>query len=151
VFAHLGLTPQSVHQFGGYKVQGKTIEGAEQLKSDALALQQAGASLMVLEAIPAGLAKEVTASLAIPTIGIGAGPDCDGQVLVLHDVIGLTFSGLPKFARRYANVKEMISRTVREYCDDVRAGMFPSDAESYHAARAAKEEKEAPVNADGDW
>jgi 3-methyl-2-oxobutanoate hydroxymethyltransferase len=89
--------------------------------------------------------------LRIPTIGIGAGPDCDGQILVLHDVIGLTFTALPKFARRYANAGEMISKAVREYCDDVRAGMFPSDAESYHTARAAKEEKEAPVNADGDW
>jgi 3-methyl-2-oxobutanoate hydroxymethyltransferase len=101
--------------------------------------------------VPRELAAQITRELRIPTVGIGAGPDCDGQILVLHDVIGLTFTALPKFARRYANAGEMISRTVREYCDDVRAGMFPSDAESYHAARAAKEEKEAPVNTDGDW
>jgi 3-methyl-2-oxobutanoate hydroxymethyltransferase len=151
VMGHVGLTPQSVNALGGYRVQGKTADAAEQLIRDARAVEAAGAFAVVLEAVPRELAAHITRELRIPTIGIGAGPDCDGQILVLHDVIGLTFSALPKFARRYANAGEMISRTVREYCDDVRTGMFPSDAESYHAARAAKEEKEAPVNTDGDW
>ena len=151
VMGHVGLTPQSVNALGGYRVQGKTADAAEQLIRDARAVEAAGAFAVVLEAVPRELAAHITRELRIPTIGIGAGPECDGQILVLHDVIGLTFTALPKFARRYANVGEMISKTVREYCDDVRAGMFPSDAESYHAARAPKEEKEAPVNTDGDW
>jgi 3-methyl-2-oxobutanoate hydroxymethyltransferase len=150
VMGHVGLTPQSVNALGGYRVQGKTPGAAEQLIRDARAVEAAGAFAVVLEAVPRGLAARITRELRIPTIGIGAGPECDGQVLVLHDVIGLTFSTLPKFARKYANVGEMISRTVREYCDDVRAGMFPSDAESYHAARET-EQKEMPVNSDGDW
>jgi len=151
VMGHVGLTPQSVNALGGYRVQGKTADAAEQLIRDAHAVEAAGAFAVVLEAVPRELAAHITRELRIPTIGIGAGPECDGQILVLHDAIGLTFTALPKFARRYSNVGEMISRTVREYCDDVRAGMFPSDAESYHAARASKEEKEAPVNTDGDW
>ena len=151
VMGHVGLTPQSLNALGGFRVQGKTADAAEQLIRDARAVEAAGAFAVVLEAVPRELAAHITRELRIPTIGIGAGPECDGQILVLHDVIGLTFTALPKFARRYANVGEMISRTVREYCDDVRAGMFPSDAESYHAGRAAKEEKEAPVNTDGDW
>jgi len=151
VMGHVGLTPQSVNALGGYRVQGKTADAAEQLIRDARAVEAAGAFAVVLEAVPRELAAHITRELRIPTIGIGAGPECDGQILVLHDAIGLTFTALPKFARRYANVGEMISRTVREYCDDVRAGMFPSDAESYHTGRAAKEEKEAPVNTDGDW
>jgi 3-methyl-2-oxobutanoate hydroxymethyltransferase len=97
------------------------------------------------------LAAQITRELRIPTIGIGAGPDCDGQILVVHDLLGLTFSQTPKFARQYANVGEAISRAVREYCDDVREGGFPSDGESYHTARMAMEQKEAPVNSDGDW
>ena len=151
VMGHVGLTPQSVNALGGFRVQGKTADAAEQLIRDARAVEAAGAFSVVLEAVPRELAAHITHELRIPTIGIGAGPDCDGQILVLHDVIGLTFSPPPKFARRYANVSEMISKTVREYCDDVRAGMFPSDAESYHATRVDKEEKEAPVNTDGDW
>jgi 3-methyl-2-oxobutanoate hydroxymethyltransferase len=151
VMGHVGLTPQSVNAMGGYRVQGKTADAAEQLIRDARAVEAAGAFAVVLEAVPRELAAHITRELRIPTIGIGAGPECDGQILVLHDAIGLTFTALPKFARRYANVGEMISRTVREYCDDVRAGMFPSDSESYHAGRTAKEEKEAPVNTDGDW
>ena len=151
VMGHVGLTPQSVNALGGYRVQGKTADAAEQLIRDARAVEAAGAFAVVLEAVPRELAAHITRELRIPTIGIGAGPECDGQILVLHDAIGLTFTALPKFARRYSNVGEMISRTVREYCDDVRTGMFPSDAESYHAGRTAKEEKEAPVNTDGDW
>ena len=151
VMGHVGLTPQSLNALGGYRVQGKTPDAAEQLLRDARAVEAAGAFAVVLEAVPRELAARITRDLRIPTIGIGAGPDCDGQVLVLHDLVGLTFSPLPKFARRYAHLGEMISRAVREYSDDVQAGMFPSDAESYHAGSAAKEEKEAPVNTDGDW
>jgi 3-methyl-2-oxobutanoate hydroxymethyltransferase len=151
VMGHVGLTPQSLNALGGFRVQGKTADTAEQLIRDARAVEAAGAFAVVLEAVPRELAAQITRELRIPTIGIGAGPDCDGQILVLHDVIGLTFTALPKFARRYSNAAETISRSVREYCDDVRAGMFPSDAESYHTARAAREEKEAPVNTDGDW
>jgi 3-methyl-2-oxobutanoate hydroxymethyltransferase len=151
VMGHVGLTPQSVNALGGYRVQGKTPDAAEQLLRDARAVEAAGAFAVVLEAVPRELAARITRDLRIPTIGIGAGPECDGQVLVLHDILGLTFSPLPKFARRYANLGELISKAAREYCSDVRAGLFPSDAESYHAAQKAIEEKEAPVNTDGDW
>jgi 3-methyl-2-oxobutanoate hydroxymethyltransferase len=136
VMGHVGLTPQSVNAMGGYRVQGKTAGGAEQLLRDARAVEAAGAFSIVLEGIPRELAAEITKSVRIPTIGIGAGPDCDGQILVLHDLLGLTFQEPPKFARRYANVGEMISQAVREYCADVQGGSFPSDAESYHAPGA---------------
>jgi 3-methyl-2-oxobutanoate hydroxymethyltransferase len=138
VMGHVGLTPQSVNAMGGYRVQGKTAGGAEQLLRDARAVEAAGAFAIVLEGIPRELATEITKSVRIPTIGIGAGPDCDGQILVLHDLLGLTFQEPPKFARRYANVGEVISQAVREYCADVQAGSFPSDAESYHAPNAIK-------------
>ncbi len=151
VMGHVGLTPQSVNALGGYRVQGKTRDAAEHLIRDARAVEAAGAFAVVLEAVPRELAAQITRELRIPTIGIGAGPDCDGQILVLHDILGLTFNQTPKFARQYANVGKIISSAVREYCDDVRGGMFPSDGESYHASRMAKEEKEAPVNSDGDW
>jgi 3-methyl-2-oxobutanoate hydroxymethyltransferase len=151
VMGHVGLTPQSLNALGGYRVQGKTPDAAEHLMRDARAVEAAGAFAVVLEAVPRELAAQITRELRIPTIGIGAGPDCDGQVLVLHDILGLTFSPVPKFARPYAPVGEMISGAVRRYCEDVRSGGFPSDAESYHAPYAAKEEKEAPVNIDGDW
>jgi len=151
VMGHVGLTPQSVNALGGYRVQGKTPGTAEQLIRDARAVEAAGAFSVVLEAVPRELAAQITRELRIPTIGIGAGPDCDGQILVLHDLLGLTFGQTPKFARQYAKVGELISSAVREYCDDVRQGMFPSDGESYHAARMALEQQEAPVNTDGDW
>jgi len=138
VMGHVGLTPQSVNAMGGYRVQGKTAGGAEQLLRDARAVEAAGAFAIVLEGIPRELAAEITKSVRIPTIGIGAGPDCDGQILVLHDLLGLTFQEPPKFARRYANVGEAISQAVRQYCADVQAGSFPSDAESYHAPNAIK-------------
>jgi len=138
VMGHVGLTPQSVNAMGGYRVQGKTAGGAEQLLRDARAVEAAGAFSIVLEGIPRELAAEITKSVRIPTIGIGAGPDCDGQILVLHDLLGLTFQEPPKFARRYANVGEVISQAVREYCADVQGGTFPSDAESYHAPSAIK-------------
>src|ERR1700687_4658565 len=151
VMGHVGLTPQSLHALGGYRVQGKTPDAAEQLLRDARAVEAAGAFAVVLEAVPRELAAQITRELRIPTIGIGAGPDCDGQILVVHDMLGLTFDQTPKFARKYANVGEVISNAVRGYCDDVRGGMFPSDGESYHAAQMAIEQKEAPVNSDGDW
>jgi 3-methyl-2-oxobutanoate hydroxymethyltransferase len=141
VMGHVGLTPQSVNAMGGYRVQGKTAGGAEQLLRDARAVEAAGAFAIVLEGIPRELAAEITKSVRIPTIGIGAGPDCDGQILVLHDLLGLTFQEPPKFARRYANVGEVISQAVREYCADVHSGSFPSDAESYHAPSAIKSGK----------
>src|SRR6266849_7275785 len=134
VMGHVGLTPQSVNAMGGYRVQGKTAGAAEQLMRDARSVEAAGAFAIVLEGIPRELAAEITRAVRIPTIGIGAGPDCDGQILVLHDLLGLTFGEPPKFARRYANVGEVISQAVREYCADVQGEAFPSDAESYHAA-----------------
>jgi 3-methyl-2-oxobutanoate hydroxymethyltransferase len=151
VMGHVGLTPQSLNALGGYRVQGKTVDAAEQLLRDARAVEAAGAFAVVLEAVPRELAAQITRELRIPTIGIGAGPDCDGQILVIHDLLGLTFGQTPKFARQYANVGRIISKAAREYCEDVRRRTFPSDGESYHAAQSAKEEKEAPVNSDGDW
>src|SRR6266481_6072651 len=126
-------------------------DAAEQLLRDAHAVESSGAFAVVLEAVPRELAAQITTELRIPTIGIGAGPDCDGQILVVHDLLGLTFGQTPKFARQYANVGEVISKAAKEYCEDVRGGTFPSDGESYHAARMAIEQKEAPVNSDGDW
>ncbi|HEY6946717.1 MAG TPA: 3-methyl-2-oxobutanoate hydroxymethyltransferase [Candidatus Acidoferrum sp.] len=151
VMGHVGLTPQSLNALGGFRVQGKTPDAAEHLIRDARAVEAAGAFAVVLEAVPRELAAQITRDLRIPTIGIGAGPDCDGQILVLHDILGLTFSHTPKFARQYANVEKIISTAVHRYCEDVRTGGFPSDAESYHAPHVAREEKEAPVNTDGDW
>jgi 3-methyl-2-oxobutanoate hydroxymethyltransferase len=141
VMGHIGLTPQSVNALGGYRVQGKTPNAAEQVLRDARAVEAAGAFSIVLEAIPRELAAEITKAVRIPTIGIGAGPDCDGQVLVLHDLLGLTFQNPPKFARRYANLGEAILQAVREYCADVESGRFPSDAESYHAPANVKGRK----------
>ena len=141
VMGHIGLTPQSVNALGGYRVQGKTPNAAEQVLRDARAVEAAGAFSIVLEAIPRELAAEITKTVRIPTIGIGAGPDCDGQVLVLHDLLGLTFQNPPKFARRYANVGEAILKAVREYCADVESGRFPTDAESYHAPANVKGRK----------
>jgi 3-methyl-2-oxobutanoate hydroxymethyltransferase len=145
VMGHVGLTPQSVNALGGYRVQGKTPATAEQLIRDARSVEAAGAFAIVLEAMPRELAAEITHALHIPTIGIGAGPDCDGQVLVLHDMLGLTFQDAPKFARRYANVGEIISTAVREYCADVQSGDFPTDAESYHAPESVKGRKTIPI------
>ncbi|MES2073358.1 MAG: 3-methyl-2-oxobutanoate hydroxymethyltransferase [Pseudomonadota bacterium] len=126
VCAHLGLTPQSVHQLGGYKVQGKTNEAAELLKSDALALQAAGATVLVLEAIPAALGKEVTKLLAIPTIGIGAGPDCSGQVLVMHDLLGVFPGRKAKFVKNFMEGQTSIDAAVQAYVAAVKDGSFPA-------------------------
>src|SRR5579872_4761740 len=133
VMAHIGLTPQSVNAFGGFRVQGKTLEAGEQLLRDARAVEAAGAFAVVLESIPRELAARITAELRIPTIGIGAGPECDGQVLVIHDLVGLSFGHRAKFVRRYAEVGATISRAAAEYCRDVQQGTFPSDEESYHS------------------
>lgn len=126
VCAHLGLTPQSVHRFGGYKVQGKTAEAAQQLKDDALALQAAGATLLILEAIPAGLGKEVTDLLTMPTIGIGAGPDCSGQVLVMHDFIGVFPGKKARFVKNFMEGQTNIEGAVRAYIREVKEGTFPA-------------------------
>ena len=134
VLAHLGLTPQSVHAFGGYRVQARGRAAADALLEDALALERAGVFAIVLEGIPSELGDEVSRALRIPTIGIGAGPACDGQVLVLHDLIGLSFGKPAKFVRRYAEVGDTIRTAVRAFGDDVRAGRYPSAAESYAAA-----------------
>jgi 3-methyl-2-oxobutanoate hydroxymethyltransferase len=142
VMWHVGLTPQSLHAMGGFKVQGKTPDAAEQLIRDARSVEAAGAFAIVLEGIPRELAALITRELRIPTIGIGAGPDCDGQILVVNDLLGLTFGPTPKFARQYANLSEIISSTVREYCADVRRGNFPSDAESYHVPELKTNRKE---------
>jgi 3-methyl-2-oxobutanoate hydroxymethyltransferase len=126
VCAHLGLTPQSVHQFGGFKVQGKTAEGAERLKADALALQAAGASILVLEAIPSALGKEVTELLAMPTIGIGGGPDCSGQVLVMHDMLGVFPGRKARFVKNFMEGQTSIEGAVRTYITAVKDRSFPA-------------------------
>jgi 3-methyl-2-oxobutanoate hydroxymethyltransferase len=145
VMAHVGLTPQSVNALGGYRVQGKTADAAEQLLRDARAVEAAGAFAVVLEAVPRELAAQITRELRIPTIGIGAGPECDGQILVIHDMLGLTFGHTAKFTRQYANLGEIITRAAKEYCEDVQGGTFPSDAESYHAGPTAAPRKLIPV------
>jgi len=126
VCAHLGLTPQSVHQLGGYKVQGKTIESADQLKADAKLLQAAGASMVVLEAIPTGLGKEVTDLLTMPTIGIGAGPDCSGQVLVMHDLLGVFPGRKARFVKNFMDGQTSIDAAVTAYVTAVKDGSFPA-------------------------
>jgi len=132
VMGHLGMTPQSVHVLGGYRVQGKGKGQAATLLDDAKALEAAGAFALVLEAIPAQLAKTITKSVSIPTIGIGAGPYCDGQVLVLYDLLGLFDDFVPKFVRPYAHLKADALQALRRYKEEVEQGKFPSDSESYH-------------------
>jgi len=131
VMGHLGLTPQSVHQFGGFRVQGRNPDRAADLVEEALDLERAGAQALVLEAVPRDLARRVTEAVAIPVIGIGAGPDCDGQVLVLHDVLGL-YEGLqPRFAKRYMDGADGIRGALGEFCAEVRDGRFPADENSF--------------------
>lgn len=136
VMAHIGLTPQSVHRMGGFKVQGKKSgrqPGArERLIEDAQAVADAGAFAVVLEGVPMDLAHEITETLPIPTIGIGAGPYCDGQILVIHDILGLSERYAPKFAKRYADLQGVISQAVNTYISEVRGGAFPADAQSFH-------------------
>ena len=131
VMGHLGLTPQSVNQFGGYGVRGKDKEMAEKLLFDAKILEEAGAFSIVLEKIPAMLAKEITEAVNIPTIGIGAGRDCDGQVLVSHDMLGMYDKFQPKFIRRYAELRSVMKSAFEDYIDDVKNSKFPNDDESY--------------------
>jgi 3-methyl-2-oxobutanoate hydroxymethyltransferase len=132
VMGHVGLTPQFTNLFGGFRVQGKEAQAAERIRKDARDLQAAGAFAVVLEGIPRDLARTITEELEIPTIGIGAGPDCDAQVLVIHDMLGLTQDPMPKFVRSYAQLGEQAIAAARAYADDVRAGVFPDDAHSYH-------------------
>lgn len=131
VMAHIGLMPQSVHALGGFKVQGKDQATREKVLADARAVEEAGAFSVVLEAIPASLGKEITETLHIPTIGIGAGPDCDGQVLVLHDMLGLYDRFTPKFVKQYANLKDEALKAVKEYKKEVESGKFPSEKQSF--------------------
>jgi 3-methyl-2-oxobutanoate hydroxymethyltransferase len=131
VVAHIGLTPQYVHTLGGFKVQGKDEAAREKVLADARAVEEAGAFSVVLEAIPAPLAKEIHGLLHIPTIGIGAGPDCDGQVLVIHDLLGLFDRFTPKFVKKYANLKDVALKAVKEYKQDVENGKFPSEEHSF--------------------
>jgi 3-methyl-2-oxobutanoate hydroxymethyltransferase len=142
VMGHIGLTPQSVNVFGGYRVRGKDREGAARLLKDAAALEQAGAFSLVLELVPAPLAGAITRRLSIPTIGIGAGPHCDGQVQVLHDMLGLYPDFVPKHARQYAHLAESMSEAFGRYIAEVKDGTFPGERESFlldQAGRAALE------------
>jgi 3-methyl-2-oxobutanoate hydroxymethyltransferase len=131
VMAHIGLTPQSIHRMGGFKVQGRQEEQAKQLLADAKAVEAAGAFAVVLEAVPRGLAEQITAELSIPTIGIGAGSDCDGQVLVIHDILGLCDKYSPKFVKRYADISGTISDGIAEYISEVKSGAFPTIEHSF--------------------
>jgi len=132
VMGHIGLTPQSLHLMGGYKVQGKTLADIEQLVRDAVALERAGVFCIVLEGMPREVAAMITAEVHVPTIGIGAGPECDGQVLVLHDMLNLTFVPPAKFVRQYGDAAATIKHALENYKADVESGAFPSDEESYH-------------------
>jgi 3-methyl-2-oxobutanoate hydroxymethyltransferase len=138
VVGHLGLTPQSLHRMGGFRVQARTSEAAHQLRADALSLARAGAGALVLEGVPREVAAEITAELPIPTIGIGAGPGCDGQILVFHDLLNLTFVPPAKFVRRYADAGALMRSAIEHYRQDVENHAFPSDEESYHLPDAAR-------------
>lgn len=152
VMAHIGLTPQSVYSFGGYRVQGKTLESAMGLLADAEAVEDAGAFALVLEGIPRELAAIITGRLSIPTIGIGAGPDCDGQVLVVHDLLGLSLQPRAKFVRPYADLTATLRGAFERFRDDILTGRYPNDAESYHWSASLREqfEKEVAIQSAGD-
>lgn len=136
VVGHIGLTPQSIHRMGGYRVQGLSETAAIRLRDDAKALEEAGAIALVLEGIPRELAAEITDSLSIPTIGIGAGPDCDGQILVFHDLFSLSFTRKPKFVRSFGDGRLLMEQGIRDFRDAVVARTFPNDRESYHMPKA---------------
>ncbi len=138
VAGHIGLTPQSVNVMGGYKVQGKSLSGIEQLMRDAVALDHAGVACIFLEGIPREVAAMITAEVSAPTIGIGAGPECDGQVLVLHDILNLTFGPPAKFVRRYGDAAALITQAVSAYRADVRSLQYPADEESYHLPKETR-------------
>ncbi|HEU4834719.1 MAG TPA: 3-methyl-2-oxobutanoate hydroxymethyltransferase [Pyrinomonadaceae bacterium] len=146
VMGHIGLTPQSINQLGAYRVQGKTTKAAQQLIDDAKALEDAGAFAVVLEVVPREIAQMITESISIPTIGIGAGVHCDIQVLVIHDMLGLSFGKQARFVRPYANLREVMTDAVTRYAEDVRNGTYPSEAESYAlpAQTAAELDIESP-------
>ena len=131
VMGHLGMTPQSVHLFGGYKVQGKEKSQWQKMLSDARSLEKAGAFSIVLECVPAALGRQISHAVKVPAIGIGAGPDCDGQILVVDDLLGMTAPPLPRFVKTYANLRGIIQRAVRDYAHEVRAGKFPDPRHSY--------------------
>jgi 3-methyl-2-oxobutanoate hydroxymethyltransferase len=137
VMGHVGLTPQSYRKLGGFKVQGRETESARQIREDARALAEAGCFAIVLECVPEALAAEITQEIAVPTIGIGAGPSCDGQVLVFHDVVGLTRDLRPKFVRRYADLSTVIEEAARAFTKDVKSGAFPSHEESFTGLKPA--------------
>jgi 3-methyl-2-oxobutanoate hydroxymethyltransferase len=142
VMGHIGLTPQSLHTMGGYRVQGRTLDAATQLLADAEALEEAGAFAVVLEGIPRELAAIITRRLRIPTIGIGAGPDCDGQVLVFHDLVGLSYLPPAKFVRSYCNGREILHQALTHFRADVAEGCYPDDRESYHWTDAVRQQFE---------
>jgi 3-methyl-2-oxobutanoate hydroxymethyltransferase len=138
VAGHIGLTPQSVNVMGGYKVQGKSLSGIEQLMRDAVALDRAGVACLFVEGVPREVAAMITAEVATPTIGIGAGPECDGQVLVFHDILNMTFGAPAKFVRRYGDAGSLITNAVRAFREDVRSRQYPSDEESYHLPKETR-------------
>ncbi len=140
VVGHIGLTPQSLHRMSGYRVQGRSSAAVELLRADAVALEAAGAVAIVLEGVPREVAAMITHELSIPTIGIGAGPDCDGQILVFHDLFNLTFSAGAKFVRRFGDAAELFREGIAHYRDEVAAHAFPNDAESYHLPPGVREE-----------
>jgi 3-methyl-2-oxobutanoate hydroxymethyltransferase len=143
VMGHIGLTPQSLHKMGGYKVQGKDLAGIEALMKDAVALDRAGVFSIVLEGVPREVATMITREVHAATIGIGAGPDCDGQVLVFHDIVNLTFAPPAKFVRRYGDAAALIRGAVSQFKADVESGGYPSDAESYHLPKNTREDLQA--------
>lgn len=139
VCGHIGLTPQSSGQLGGHKAQGRTVESARLLIEDALAIEEAGAQLLLLEAVPPEVASFITGKLSIPVLSIGAGPDCDGQLLIVSDMIGQFQAFTPKFVKKYANVAEVVTNAMKEYVKDVKAGAFPADEHCYHMLKGEDE------------
>ncbi|HEX8712951.1 MAG TPA: 3-methyl-2-oxobutanoate hydroxymethyltransferase [Terracidiphilus sp.] len=146
VIGHLGLTPQSVHRMGGFRVQARTADAVRRLRADARDLERAGAGAIVLEGIPREAAAAITAELQIPTIGIGAGPDCDGQILVFHDLVNLTFAPQAKFVRRYGDAAALFHSAIERYREDVEHRAFPSDRESYHLPVNARDARQAELD-----
>jgi 3-methyl-2-oxobutanoate hydroxymethyltransferase len=146
VVGHLGLTPQSVHRMGGYRVQARTSDAVRQLQADAQLLADAGAGALVLEGIPREVAAEITAALSIPTIGIGAGPNCDGQILVFHDLVNLTFAPAAKFVRQYGDASALFRAAIESYREDVEHRAFPTDEESYHLPAGPRKTVQIDLN-----
>jgi 3-methyl-2-oxobutanoate hydroxymethyltransferase len=141
IIGHVGLMPQSIRQIGGYKTQGMTADSAKTVMEDALSVESAGAFMVVLEAVPEDLARKISEALKIPVIGIGAGPHCDGQIMVMHDMLGLSTGRLPRFVKAYANLHEQAVDAVKRYAAEVRSGAYPSDEHSYHAKGEVRGQK----------